>query len=81
MSEYKCCFDDSKSCSVRTLWKLKPENLVEFCKICNGKGSQFDLDQSKHIVDFFNILITGEKKEKTELRQMLFDLIKEQKGT
>ncbi len=36
--KYYCVFDKTIGCSVKTEYKLKPESLIEFCKICN-KGS------------------------------------------
>lgn len=34
MEKYVCIFDGSKLCPVKQEYKLKPESLVEFCKIC-----------------------------------------------
>jgi len=31
---YPCVFDNSLECPVRVVYKLRPESLVEFCKIC-----------------------------------------------
>lgn len=33
--EYPCVFDEDKACPVKKQYKLEPESLVEFCKICN----------------------------------------------
>jgi len=32
--KYNCIFDLERECPVKTSYKLKPESLVEFCKIC-----------------------------------------------
>ena len=33
--KYYCVFDKTIECSVKTEYKLKPESLIEFCKICD----------------------------------------------
>lgn len=33
---YYCIFDKEKPCPVKTEYKLKPESLAEFCKLCKG---------------------------------------------
>jgi len=35
-TKYSCIFE-SKSCPAKTAWKLSPESLVGFCKICVEK--------------------------------------------
>lgn len=75
MDEYKCCFDDSKDCSVRNLWKLQPENLVKFCKLCRPRTSteqtntQVNLDGLKYL----STLLDTERQENSKLRKLLFD--------
>lgn len=36
-AKYVCIFDTSKQCPAKAAWKLSPESLVEFCKICVEK--------------------------------------------
>lgn len=36
-TKYVCIFDASKQCPAKVAWKLSPESLVEFCKICVEK--------------------------------------------
>lgn len=42
---YTCIFEKDKECPVKTTYKLKPESLLEFCKICNL--SPMNRDQNK----------------------------------
>jgi len=32
---YPCVWNPKVVCPIRTIWKLKPESLVEWCKICD----------------------------------------------
>ena len=34
---YPCIFDNTKNCGVKNAFKLVPESLLEFCKLCNQK--------------------------------------------
>ena len=33
-NKYFCAFNRERLCPVRTEYKLKPESLIEFCKVC-----------------------------------------------
>jgi len=38
--EYTCIFDPKQKCPVKTSYKLVPESLVEFCKICKSRSEE-----------------------------------------
>ena len=40
--DYSCVFDSNKRCEVKGAFKLVPESLVEFCKICRQASNQPD---------------------------------------
>lgn len=36
-SKYVCIFESGKSCPAKTAYKLSPESLAQFCKVCVDK--------------------------------------------
>ena len=36
-AKYVCIFESSKSCPAKTAYKLSPESLAQFCKVCLDK--------------------------------------------
>ena len=78
---YFCIFDNHKPCSVKQEYKLKPESLVEFCKICKVP----DADKRKLELEMVNQLLSqmstvqyklGEHIAKAALYQKLYEELK-----
>ena len=56
---YTCVFDSTKQCEVKQTFKLVPESLVEFCKICHQAPNQPDFKT------FFDIIrVVSDLKER-----------------
>ena len=49
--ERKCIFDPSKSCPAKKAFKLQPESLVEFCKVCTF--APVNVSQQKQMLEVF----------------------------
>lgn len=74
--EYTCIFDPKQKCPVKTEYKLKPESLVEFCKICRGRSEE------KMVFEFFTRSLAqmgelqhkiGQKTAEAELYKKLYE--------
>lgn len=64
---YNCLFEQGKECGIRTQWKLIPENMVEWCKVCRGQGTS----ESMKIFDRL-ITMIDDMRQKGENFQMAF---------
>lgn len=53
---YTCIFNKEKECPVKQEYKLKPESLVEFCKICGS--APFKVNQNKQQFEMMMQFIT-----------------------
>ena len=80
--KYKCAFKPDDECPVRGEFKLQPENLLEFCKVCYKNPNNQQRDKTLDTALFVNTIwgtlskyIDLEKKEKQELMQILNSLI------
>lgn len=70
---YNCLFEQGKECGIRTQWKLIPENMVEWCKVCRGQGTSetmkiFDrlitiIDDMRQKSENFQIAVIGALRE------------------
>lgn len=72
---YKCIFDVEQECSVKEEYKLTPESLNEFCKICSKSSSKKQeakiLEMVAQIAGRFLADIMNAVKEKEELQYRL----------
>lgn len=66
-TKYSCIFE-SKSCPAKTAWKLSPESLVEFCKICVEKMKWDTLN--KALEAFVNMQVKSVHPEALELEKL-----------
>jgi len=82
--EYTCIFDKKAECPVKQEYKLQPESLIEFCKICNKAPStsenrkfEFEafLNATKLMGDLSRQL--GEQSAKAEMYQKLYEELKQ----
>lgn len=65
--QYYCIFDVGKFCPAKTAFKLKPESLVEFCKICAENKKWDTLAQA---TSMFMKIQTGTDKPDMELEKL-----------
>ena len=74
--EYYCIFDKKQPCPVKEEYKLKPESLNEFCKICNFAPANL---QEKRMV--FDVLMQmtqvyrelGQKTAEADIYKKLYE--------
>ena len=71
--ERTCVFNNKEICSVKTEFKLKPESLVEFCKLCD-KNPRI-LAEERKTKDISEIV----KHAIAELKPAICELLKEKK--
>lgn len=72
LRQYKCVFDKDQNCPVKLEYKLKPESLVEFCKVCKTitKAPTAEFPQ------LFVMLLKMANEEKERIRQENLELTK-----
>lgn len=51
MESYFCVFDNKKKCPIKTEYKLKPESLSLFCKICPIRETPSKTNQVQMVVE------------------------------
>lgn len=80
--EYTCIFDPKQKCPVKTEYKLKPESLVEFCKICrvpNAGKRKLEFETFIHLSTAMGD-IQRKLGEQTALAEVYKKLYEEAKG-
>ena len=78
---YSCIFDKEKDCLVKQEYKLRPESLVEFCKICKVPDSNKRKMEFETTIQLISQMSNmqhelGEFKAKAELYQKLYEELK-----
>ena len=81
---YPCIFDNAKSCEVKNVFKLVPESLLEFCKLCNQKpefGLKLtEMAQTERIADkrlnFEMMKYEEEKESSKEIHRIISEALK-----
>lgn len=79
LDPYDCAFNHDRVCPVRTMFKLKPESLVAFCKICPMRGTgetpstmeATTADMISKATDVIFQLVRTEKEEKLALMDLV----------
>lgn len=71
--KYYCVFDSTQECPVREQFKLQPENLLEFCKLCSK--TPIKREPEAEIASFMSVLINKEYKEKEILLEQNMKLM------
>lgn len=66
MEKYMCIFEP-KECPVKREYKLKPESLVEFCKICASKN-RWDI-----LKEGINLFAKFQRSTNVELEKLRMD--------
>lgn len=54
--KYGCIFEPDQPCLVRAQWKLMPENLIEWCKLCESRKRLNPLQLANKLVDLIDIM-------------------------
>lgn len=65
--KYTCVLNPSVACQVKTEYKLQPESLVEFCRICPVR-EKADFKQGELMVAVFNASI---QQSQNNIQQMM----------
>ena len=75
MEGYFCVFDKEVECSVKTQYKLTPESLNDYCKICAKSGPNQQqgkiMDMVAQVASQFISRIMDSQKEKEQLQYQL----------
>ncbi len=68
-SKYMCIFEDGKSCPAKTAYKLSPESLAQFCKVCVEKTKWDTMLKAFELVS--TVMMNQKKSEENESKATL----------